>query len=266
MTTNPHSRKSSVAHTSTIGALVPINTPSKHDEQHDNIEEKPDIDQEIDPNVYIVQPFKQASKPKDLIERKKELINPSEQLLNSTIEVINHFSLCYEKVKQQLETEQTIEKNKQEKQQKKKVAKQARLRPLIVHQDQNDFASQQQMFIDESVGISPRSKGTETNRVNLKEVYRKKLFMLRKLRPELFDTNGKLLSKKHSNSLENNSSLTQQNSDDEQTMISGLLKENDEKCASLVSHVTETSSISEIIRENSVLKRIDIKTKRNFIE
>ncbi|CAF1598513.1 unnamed protein product, partial [Adineta ricciae] len=190
----------------------------------------------------------------------------SEQLLNSTIEVINHFSLCYEKVKRQLETEQTIEKNKQEKQQKKKVAKQARLRPLIVHQDQNDFANQQQTFIDESVGISPRSKGIEKNGVNLKEVYRNKLFMLRKLRPELFDTNGKLLSKKHSNSIENNSSLTQQNSDDEQTMISGLLKENDEKCASLVSHVTETSSISEIIRENSVLKRIDIKTKRNFIE
>ncbi|UJR34258.1 hypothetical protein I4U23_021662 [Adineta vaga] len=244
---------------STLGGLVPINSPNQ--KQEEEIEEEKDFN-ENDPNIYIIQPFKQSSKPKDLIQRKKNLINPSEELLNSTIEVINHFSLCYEKVKQQLENQQTIE-NKQQK--KRKVAKQARLRPLIVHEDQIDFENRQQMFIDESVGVSPRSQNQKTD-INLKEIYSKKLGLLRKLRPELFDSNGKLLSKKHSNSAGNNSSLIQQNSDDEQTMISGLLKENDEKCASLVSNVTETSSISEIIRENSVLKRIDIKTKRNVFE
>lgn len=105
------------------GTVAPLNTPTRrfYPSQDQLDLHEPGVP---NPNVYVVQPFKQASLPKDLIYAKKvpssvsfspsiDLFrlqnppNPGEELLNSTIDLINHFTSCYEAVKHQLQDEHT---------------------------------------------------------------------------------------------------------------------------------------------------------------
>jgi hypothetical protein len=67
-------RKASVTRDNTyhsnIGGLAPINTPTRHTYgSQDQIEGREAG--VSNPNIYVVQPFKNASKPKDLIYAKK---------------------------------------------------------------------------------------------------------------------------------------------------------------------------------------------------
>ncbi len=111
---------------SSLGTLAPLNTPTRRfygSHEQSGIPDEPGVP---NPNVYVVQPFKNASVPKDFVYAKKvkiEIIrnfkikrnvqnapNPGEHLLNSTIALINHFTSCYEAVKQQLQEEHTKER------------------------------------------------------------------------------------------------------------------------------------------------------------
>jgi hypothetical protein len=67
-------RKPSVARDNTyhsnLGGLAPINTPTRHIYgSQDEIEVRETG--VSNPNIYVVQPFKNASRPKDLIYAKK---------------------------------------------------------------------------------------------------------------------------------------------------------------------------------------------------
>ena len=109
---------------SASGTVAPLNTPTRRFYgSHDQIDRQPPG--VPNPNIYVVQPFKNASVPKDLVYAKKVLCpfalfffsmlcqrvqnapNPGEALLNSTMSLINHFTSCYEAVKHQLQDEHT---------------------------------------------------------------------------------------------------------------------------------------------------------------
>ncbi|CAF4303278.1 unnamed protein product, partial [Adineta steineri] len=99
------------------------------------------------------------------------------------------------------------------------------------------------------------------------------------LKPEFFDYEGNLISRKGSTSqsliesslkkstmssftISQNPRLRKEN--DQETFLTELLKrgENEEKCLSLVS-TEQTSSINEMMKDNYILKVIDIKTKKS---
>ncbi|CAF3700348.1 unnamed protein product [Adineta steineri] len=295
MAAKSSSRKSSVtrdnSNHSSLGGLIPISSPTPHSQDTQSNKQNDDIGVS-NPNIYVVQPFKQRSKPKDLVYSKKNAPNPGENLLNSTIELINHFTVCYEAVKEQLQNEQIKQTDHQSTNNKSMVvgtrnknnktnnqqrpAKQARLRPLILHEDQYEQRNNQQLFIGDSSGMLSES---ETNDIDLSEIYNEKLRLLRKLKPEFFDYEGNLISRKGSTSqsliesslkkstmssfrISQNPHLKKEN--DQETFLTELLKrgENEEKCLSLVS-TEQTSSINEMMKDNYILKVIDIKTKKS---
>ncbi|CAF4873533.1 unnamed protein product, partial [Rotaria sp. Silwood2] len=94
---------------SSLGTVAPLNTPTRrfYGPQDQAEVQPPGVP---NPNIYVVQPFKNASLPKDFVYAKKNAPNPGENLLNSTIELINHFTSCYETVKHQLQDEHTKER------------------------------------------------------------------------------------------------------------------------------------------------------------
>ncbi|CAF4299827.1 unnamed protein product, partial [Adineta steineri] len=98
-------------------------------------------------------------------------------------------------------------------------------------------------------------------------------------KPEFFDYEGNLISRKGSTSqsliesslkkstmssfrISQNPHLKKEN--DQETFLTELLKrgENEEKCLSLVS-TEQTGSINEMMKDNYILKVIDIKTKKS---
>ncbi|CAF1123651.1 unnamed protein product, partial [Didymodactylos carnosus] len=103
-----------------------------------------------------------------------------ESLLHSTIELINHFSSCYESLKHQLQHEARAKGGNNNGR-----PRQGRLRPLMINHSTGGPQ------INACVGIAP-VPAAKANDLTI--VYEEKLRRLKKMRPELFDKNGSLIS------------------------------------------------------------------------
>ncbi|CAF2671643.1 unnamed protein product [Rotaria sp. Silwood2] len=287
---------------SSLGTVAPLNTPTRrfYGPQDQAEVQPPGVP---NPNIYVVQPFKNASLPKDFVYAKKNAPNPGENLLNSTIELINHFTSCYETVKHQLQDEHTKERESVlnsrsmtatgtnytiSRNALHRPAKQARLRPLILHQNQQSLGDDRGPSIQNCVGISPVPV---TKADDLVKIYDEKLRLLRKLKPELFDGQGNLIcrnpqrsysysqasipsSKKSAASsfrTPHNTLLTAENIpfDDRRTFLTEFTNEeedndnnNSEEKENSIHFMSnqQTNSLNEIMKNNYVLKVLEIKT------
>ncbi|CAF1625155.1 unnamed protein product [Rotaria magnacalcarata] len=288
---------------SSLGTIAPLNTPTRrfYGSQDQGLGHTPGVP---NPNIYVVQPFKNASLPKDLVYAKKNAPNPGEGLLNSTMELINHFTSCYEAVKHQLQDEHIKGRESLLNSRPLTVsgthdtastsvlnrpAKQARLRPLILHQNQQSREDNQGPFIRDCVGISPVP---ETKVDDLTKIYDEKLRLLRTLKPELFDSQGNLISRNpprtysYSQASEpsskksaassfrtpHNTLLTNENIpfDERRTFLTEFTNEEedneineDEKRTISLASIQPTNSLNEIMKNNYVLKVLEIKTMTN---
>ncbi|CAF3463085.1 unnamed protein product [Rotaria socialis] len=276
---------------SSLGTIAPLNTPTRrfYGSQDQGLGHTPGVP---NPNIYVVQPFKNASIPKDLVYAKKNAPNPGEALLNSTMELINHFTSCYEAVKHQLQDEHIKGRESLLNSRPLTVsgthdtvstsvlhrpAKQARLRPLILHQNQQSREDNQGPFIQDCVGISPVP---ETKVDDLTKIYDEKLRLLRTLKPELFDSQAMLQTSEPSSKKSaassfrtpHNTLLTYENIpfDERRTFLTEFTNEEEDneinedgkKTISLAS-LQPTNSLNEIMKNNYVLKVLEIKTMTN---
>ncbi|CAF1162326.1 unnamed protein product [Rotaria sordida] len=286
---------------SSLGTVAPLNTPTRRFYgSQDQVGVQPlGVP---NPNIYVVQPFKNASIPKDYVYAKKNAPNPGENLLNSTIDLINHFTSCYEAVKHQLQDEHIKEReillnsrsmtvtgtnNTVSRNGLHRPAKQARLRPLIQHQTQQTREGDQEPSIENCIGISPIPV---TKADDLVKVYDEKLRLLRKLKPEFFDSQGNLISRNPQRAYSYsqasipsskkstvssfrtpyNTLLTGENIpfDDRRTFLTEFANEEedndknneDEQKLTPVMSTQQTNSLNEIMKNNYVLKVLEIKT------
>ncbi|CAF1149778.1 unnamed protein product [Rotaria sp. Silwood1] len=290
---------------SSLGTVAPLNTPTRRFYgSQDQIEiQPPGVP---NPNIYVVQPFKNASVPKDFVYAKKNAPNPGENLLNSTIELINHFTSCYESVKHQLQDEHTKERESLLNSRSMTVTgtnyttsrntlhrptKQARLRPLILHENQQTHEDNREPSIQNCVGISPLPVPKADDLV---KIYDEKLRLLRKLKPELFDSQGNLISRNPHRSFSysqvsapsskksaassyrtpHNTLLTAENIpfDEHRTFLTEFTNEEEDnddnnsenkKNSTPLMSTQQTNSLNEIIKNNYVLKVLEIKTMTN---